>query len=235
MRNETEWRPTKFVQGRAGWQASRDPSMVARSSRLAADRQSAAYARAVTQHARGNMLDLGCGDVPLYGAYREFVTSTTTADWKDGPHSQHIDHYVDLSRDSLPFLNASFDTVVLTDVLEHLVFPDQLLAEMTRVLRPGGKLIIGVPFLYVVHEQPHDHHRYTEYRLRAFCEDHDLDVLECRPYGAGFDVLLDVASKLMAGSRLTRWASGLPAALWRRPGVRPQTMPLGYLLVATPA
>ncbi len=47
--------------------------------------------------------------------------------------------------DPLPFESASFDTVVAGELLEHLQFPDALVAEVHRVLRPGGVLVGSVP------------------------------------------------------------------------------------------
>jgi SAM-dependent methyltransferase len=45
----------------------------------------------------------------------------------------------------LPFDNASFDAVVAGELLEHLQFPDALVAEIHRVLRPGGVIAGSVP------------------------------------------------------------------------------------------
>lgn len=191
------------------------------------DRVATAYTAAIRQYARGDLLDIGCGEVPLFGVYRDLVTSTTCVDWGD---SKHLDHSVDL-REPLPFADSSFDTVLATDVLEHMPYPDALFAELRRVLRPGGALILGVPFYYWVHDAPHDHHRYTEHRLRLFCDDHGLRVEECSPYGAGIDVVADTLGKAMSMTRITSPFCGAPAALLRRPSTRPTSMPLGYLLV----
>ena len=58
-----------------------------------------------------------------------------------------------------------------------------------------GKLILSVPFLYGVHEAPHDYHRWTAFKLRAFCEANGLKVLELQPYGGGLEVVLDIVGK----------------------------------------
>lgn len=61
----------------------------------------------------------------------------------------------------LPFATAVVDHVLLMDVLEHIPEPDQCLAEIFRVLKPGGTLTVQVPFMYPIHDEPLDFHRWT--------------------------------------------------------------------------
>jgi len=195
----------------------------------------AAYNRALLCHARGDLLDLGCGTVPLYGLYHRLVQSVTCVDWPNTPHSSmHVDVAADLNL-PLPFRCSVFDTVLLTDVLEHLAQPDLLVAEVARVLRAGGTLVVGVPFMYEIHEAPHDHHRYTEFRLRAMCEAVGLRVARLEPYGDTLHVWADVTAKLMY--RRGRATGYIVDALQRAAAKhRPRAgtgMPLGYVVVAT--
>ncbi|WP_051274991.1 class I SAM-dependent methyltransferase [Cellulomonas sp. URHD0024] len=234
MKNEDSWRPTKFVRHRTSWRGSRDQRELSLASRVTGDLQAAAYGDALATYAHGDLVDLGCGHVPAYAMYREHVDTVTCVDWPNSPHpSPHLDLEADLT-DPLPFPDEAYDTVVLTDVLEHLPYPDGLVGEIARVLRPAGVLVLGVPFMYGLHEQPHDHHRYTEHRLRLFCTDHDLEVVELYPYGRHDAVALDLTAKLLASSRLTRPVAALPAAVasMRRPSRTTTPLPLGYVLVA---
>ena len=73
-----------------------------------------------------------------------------------------MDEFVHLNG-PLPFPDGSFDTFISTDVLEHIREPVIAWSEMAWVLRPGGKLIVSVPFPYSLHEEPHDYHRHTRY------------------------------------------------------------------------
>jgi SAM-dependent methyltransferase len=228
-----EWQPTKFEPHRGGWRGSRDVHQVGPGSRLMADRIGAAYTRALRQHARGALLDVGCGHVPLYGCYRDLVSEVTCLDWPNTEHpSPHVDVYADLGR-PLPLPADRYDSIVATDVLEHLPYPEVLWSEIHRLLRPGGKVIVGVPFMYWLHERPHDHLRYTEHRLRLFCADHDLTVLECEPYGGVMDVAADVLSKILDAVGLRAIPSLVAWLALRRKKVENRTpMPLGYVLVA---
>lgn len=204
------------------------------SSRLTADLAVRAYVDALEAVASGDLLDLGCGHVPLYGAYEPLVSSVTCVDWQNTAHpSPHLDLVADLN-EPIALPSASFDTVLLTDVLEHLPRPDDLFREVHRLLRPGGVLIVGVPFLYWIHEAPHDHHRYTEFRLRRFCDDHGFTVGELSAYGDELHVAADLFTKIAARRQwLARLAAAAVGPLAVRHAPKPRTvMPLGYVLVA---
>jgi SAM-dependent methyltransferase len=230
------WRPTKYVLRDGRWRGSRDTTQVALSSRLIADRVADAYATAVQAHVRGDVLDLGCGNVPLYGTYRDLATSVMCVDWAHTLHpSRHLDLEVDLSG-PLPLGDNEFDSIILTDVLEHLAYPDRLWGEMRRMLRTGGVVLVGVPFLYWKHEEPHDYHRYTDHRLRLFCADHGFEVLSLAPYGGAGDVIFDTVAKTFAArsTTITRLSVGLGCRLGRFSRAT-TSLPLGYVLVARKA
>lgn len=238
MRNTDAWRPTKFIPSRDGWRAS--PLAVPASSRVVADILAQRYTAALERHAAGQLLDLGCGLVPLFGAYRERVLDAVCVDWPESRHpSPHLDYELDLNR-PLPLASSTFDTILATDLLEHIAHPEQLFAEISRLLRSGGKLILGVPFFYRIHEAPHDHFRYTGHRLRLFCEENDLDVLELEPYGGSPEIVSDLVGKhlAMVSPWLARLTFALSCILLRWGPIRrlsratSRAFPLGYLLVA---
>lgn len=61
----------------------------------------------------------------------------------------------------LPFVNQSFDAVIATAVLEHVLYPERAAAEIARVLGPAGLIYSEVPFMQQVHEGAYDFTRYT--------------------------------------------------------------------------
>jgi 2-polyprenyl-3-methyl-5-hydroxy-6-metoxy-1,4-benzoquinol methylase len=65
----------------------------------------------------------------------------------------------------MPFENNTFDVVLSTEVLEHVLNPDAYLLEVKRVLKPGGIFFFTVPILMSLHEVPYDYYRYTPYAL----------------------------------------------------------------------
>jgi SAM-dependent methyltransferase len=195
MKNPEHWHPTKYVYRNNRLRASRDREHVAIGSRLAADLTAAFYDKHLRNYARGRLLDLGCGDVPLYQAYRDLVADVTCADWKNTPHdARHLDIECDLSA-ALPFKEGEFDTIILSDVLEHVPEPAALCREMARILAPGGTLIMNVPFLYGLHEKPHDYYRYTEFALRRLIGQAGLNIVLLEASGGSPVVHADFLAK----------------------------------------
>jgi SAM-dependent methyltransferase len=241
MKNIERWQPTKFVLTRSGYRGSRDPRWLSVSSRIIGDLEATVYTALLQAHARGALLDFGCGRVPLYDAYRTHATSVVCVDWTDG---EHVDYQMDLGQPlALPSL--AFDTIVATDVLEHLPDPGVAFAEIARLLAPGGKALIAVPFLYWLHEQPHDYYRYTEFALRRFCRASRLEVCHLEPYGGALEVLADILGKVLSLARcpqpLLSVQQSLCGTLLRTTLARyissrtAAAMPLGYCLVAQKA
>jgi SAM-dependent methyltransferase len=240
MRAEAEWKPTKFAFD--GERLSVGPEVSAGTwlmTRLVAE----AYGRKLPQYARGRLVDLGCGTVPLYEAYRPLVREITCVDWGGSRHGakyRDVDH--DLN-EPLPFADASFDTAVLSDVLEHVRAPELLLREIRRILAPGGRLLMNVPFLYWLHEQPHDYFRYTEHALRLLVERAGLGLLELEGMGGAPHVLADVLGKHLqlvpvVGAPIVQmlqravFGATRPASIRRVLAPSRQRFPLGYFLVA---
>ncbi len=65
----------------------------------------------------------------------------------------------------LPFQDNSVDAITAESLLEHVTDPSKLVAEMRRVLKPGGLLYIVTPFMLGYHASPHDYYRWTEYGM----------------------------------------------------------------------
>lgn len=86
-------------------------------------------------------------------------------DWPSSLHGQsNVSAFANASN-AVPVASGSVDTVTSFQVMEHLPEPQHFLDECYRVLRPGGLLVITVPFMWQVHEAPHDYFRYTRYGL----------------------------------------------------------------------
>lgn len=98
MRNTDHWRPTKYDIVGGKMRASRDTSKVGLSSRLMVDMIADVYTELIPQYCHGHLLDLGCGHVPMFAFYREFVDQVTCMDWAESMHpNEFLDHVHDLN------------------------------------------------------------------------------------------------------------------------------------------
>jgi len=113
----------------------------------------------------GFTLDLGCG----LAFYKKYFPNRLGFDVKAGPG-------VDVVGDAhqLPFEDEKFDNVLCTEVLEHLHSPHIAIAEMKRVLKKGGRLILSTRFVYPLHDIPQDYYRFTKYGLRYLFRDWEI-------------------------------------------------------------
>lgn len=66
----------------------------------------------------------------------------------------------------VPLPDATADIILCTEVLEHLPEHGKAMSELFRLLKPGGVLIVTVPFVWVLHEAPNDFYRFTNYGLQ---------------------------------------------------------------------
>jgi SAM-dependent methyltransferase len=144
--------------------------------------------RAAAQTPGGaRVLDAGAGDAP----YRELFGGSDyrTVDWAQSPHAGGRSADVVAPLDALPLADASFDVVLCTQVLEHVARPAAVLGELRRVLVPGGRLWVTVPFVGELHEEPHDYWRYTSHGLREVVETAGFAEVTVEPLGGYFTAL----------------------------------------------
>jgi SAM-dependent methyltransferase len=79
---------------------------------------------------------------------------------------------------ALPFRDGSVDTVVCTGVLEHVRDPARAVRELWRIMKPGARLFVEVPFMQTVHASPDDYSRWTSDGLRRLLNGFDLATCE---------------------------------------------------------
>lgn len=126
----------------------------------------------------GDILDFGCGSKPYESLFRN-SKSYIGLDIEVSGHS-HQDSKVDVFYDGkkIPFQKETFDGIVCFEVVEHVFNIDDVLSEMHRVLKPGGKLLLSAPFAWDEHEVPYDFARYTSFGLHHLLEKHQFEVIE---------------------------------------------------------
>lgn len=164
----------------------------------------------------GDLLDAGAGNQPFREWYAPRVERVFAVD------AAAIEGLNALAFvDQLPFADASFDTVLSTEVWEHVEDPLHAAREAYRVLRPGGRVVVTVPFLYPTHEAPYDFNRFTSYGLESLLRRAGFEVERVDAKGGPLlllfhYVVLALSQGLDAVGRLLR----LPRPLSRVPVLR---------------
>ena len=131
----------------------------------------------------GKVLDVGCADRWVQAhcsAEAEYIGLDFPVTGR-GLYGAHPDIFADAAQ--LPLVEGSIDVVVCLEVLEHIRRPTAALAEFARVLKPGGTMFFSMPFLYPIHDAPHDFQRLTQYGLRRDLDLAGLDIVSIRKKG----------------------------------------------------
>lgn len=116
-----------------------------------------------SQATDSRVLEIG---VPGGAGYAHFFPNHTTLDINPERKPDVVGDIYEL-----PFPDASFPTIVMIEVLEHLTEPSRALTEIYRVLTPGGTLILTTRFLAPPHDTPHDYFRFTSFGLEYLLRD----------------------------------------------------------------
>jgi SAM-dependent methyltransferase len=133
---------------------------------------------------QGSLLDVGCGKMP----YREHIIQNSEIKKYIGLDIEtHLDYGIkpDITWDTkhIPFSDSHFNTVLLTEVLEHSSEPENLLQEICRIMDKDGYLMATVPFIWNLHEVPHDEYRYTPFALQRMLEKSGFKNIEIVAHG----------------------------------------------------
>lgn len=144
--------------------------------------------RRLAPQLKGRLLDFGCGRKPYENLF--------TADEYVGVDMQQTGHDHSLSKvdvyydgRNLPFPDASFDSLFCSEVMEHVFEPDAILQEVNRVLKPGAKALITVPFCWNEHETPYDYGRYTSFGITHLLEQNGFRVISLKKSGSFVPVI----------------------------------------------
>jgi SAM-dependent methyltransferase len=124
------------------------------------------------------VLDAGAGRSP----YKRFFEHARyeAADFAEVRSMRYapLDYVCDL-RD-IPVEDERFDRVLFNQVLEHIPDPSRVLAELFRVLKPGGRIFCTAPLFYPEHQRPYDYFRFTRFGLRKLFEDAGFEIVSIR-------------------------------------------------------
>lgn len=160
---------------------------------------------------KGNFLDIGCGRMP----YKTIIEQSKKLEKYIGLDIINPTYQSEIKPDlfwdgeHIPMENSTIDSAMLIEVLEHVPSPQTVLQEIRRVMNKDGVLLITVPFLWPLHDVPHDEYRYTPFSLERLLNQSDFEVLEMEALGgwnASLGTMLSLYVKRYLGGRKQRIA-----------------------------
>ncbi len=159
-------------------------------------------------HLKGRILDFGAGSQP----YRSLLINATEYlsleyDTPDNRLRKTADIFYDGW--TIPLDDDSLDGLLSTQTLEHVPNPQRIVQEWARVLRPGGMVLVTVPFMWPEHEMPYDFQRYTTGGIRGLVKEAGFEVVEQRRLLAGFAAPVQLFIACVYDSLLARYSRGV--------------------------
>lgn len=142
---------------------------------------------------KGKLMDFGCGRKPYENLFS--VEQYIGVDMEQTGH-EHTNSKIDVYYDGkqLPFSAESFDSIFCSEVLEHIFNPEEILPQLHKVLRPGGLMLMTVPFCWNEHEVPYDYGRYSSFGIKHLLEKNGFEILELKKSGNFGKVILQLSS-----------------------------------------
>ena len=185
-------------------------------------------------HASGLALDIGCGERPYDELFVHRVDRYVGIEYPPSADNlvsvwdilDQLQGIIDVFGDGqrLPVRDACVDTVLALEVLEHVPDAQACLAEAARVLKPGGKLLLTVPFVAPLHQLPFDFRRFTPRGLEVLLERHGFRLTELQGRGNFSSVFGSTAAHWVLrtfGSAGVHPDGSVKLSRWRAPLVSP--------------
>ena len=141
----------------------------------------------ILPHIKGRVLDLGAGMAKYRAMIQENASDYLACDVKK---NENIDIVCDVT--NLVFPPESFDTVISTQVLEHVDNPFIVAQEIKKILKTGGSAIITAPFMFPFHADPKDNFRFSRDGLEEIFKSIGFEIVDSGIYGGFFMVISEM-------------------------------------------
>ncbi|MFA5986229.1 MAG: methyltransferase domain-containing protein [Parcubacteria group bacterium] len=148
---------------------------------------------------RGRVLDIGCGSKPYENlcVCDEYIGLDV-----EGRPNEKADYFYDCNK--MPFGDASFDSLISSQVFEHVFNPGHFLKEANRVLKKDGIFLLTVPLVWEEHEKPYDFARYTSFGLKHILSEHGFEMLDSRKTSKGIETIFQLVTSYIYDVTLTK-------------------------------
>jgi SAM-dependent methyltransferase len=143
--------------------------------------------RRLSNGIQGRLLDFGCGHSPYLPLFPDCEYHGIDIDLVS--ETEYLRKFDGIK---IPHENAIFDAVLCTEVLEHVPDENKMLVEISRVLKPGGMLVLTTPFFWEEHGHPYDYRRLTTHGLIILLEKHGFTVIRAEKSSGTITTLFQV-------------------------------------------
>ena len=141
----------------------------------------------------GCVMDFGCGSKP-YETLFSHCKKYFGCDIEQSGHNhdgENIDVYY--NGHNIPITEGELGGILTSSTLEHIFNLDEILDEFNRVLKPGGYILMTVPFVWNEHEVPYDCVRYTSFGIRQELEQHGFEIVVSKKITTYIEMLFQMA------------------------------------------
>lgn len=163
---------------------------------------------AIQKYAKGILVDIGCGNKPY-----EIWTKGKVAEYIGCDVVQSSSNKVDVlcEANNIPLESSSFDTILSTQVIEHVEDHQGLVNEAYRLLKSNGYFILSGPMYWNLHEEPYDFFRFTKHGFKYILEKAGFEVCEIVSNGGAWATLGQVVNHTFEfrNSKANKVAKGL--------------------------
>lgn len=150
------------------------------------------------------VLDVGCGGQPFRSVFERKGHKYVSCDAVDA--TGIVDHVAEIDGELPTALvdEGPFDFVLCSEVLEHVFDWDHAFANLARLAAPAGQMLLTIPFVYPLHEQPYDFWRPTPHAIRRISERYGFEIVALDTCGDAWDVLGTVGGAVFGSARARR-------------------------------
>jgi SAM-dependent methyltransferase len=161
----------------------------------------------------GTMMDFGCGQSPYRSLFAHTHYIGIDIHTSGFPQENKKAEYF-FDGETIPFADGYFDSILCTEVMEHLFHPEVALCEFQRVLKPGGRMLMTCPFMWELHEEPWDYARYTSYAITQMMQAAGFEVEVMEKAGHSIQALAQQRILYFTSQILPRLPSVANRAAW---------------------
>ena len=161
----------------------------------------------------GRMLDFGCGSKPYKTLIN--VDEYIGVDFQGQGHS-HENEQIDVFYDgkTIPLESNTFDSVLSTEVFEHIFNLEEMIAELHRVMKPGAVMLITTPFIIAEHEAPNDCNRYTSFGIKNLMQRNGFEIVHYEKLGTSVQTQMQIFLSYLDSSVLSKLNFAGPIRTW---------------------